>query len=60
MSWLRAFYGKNLNGKFAPSMKPKLEKQFEEIYRDAVEIVEAEYEINLPDLSAYSLDQLLS
>jgi hypothetical protein len=53
-------FKKNLKGKFAPSMKPKLEKQFEEIYRDAVEIVEAEYEINLPDLSAYSLDQLLS
>jgi hypothetical protein len=52
-------FKKNLKGKFAPSMKPKLEKQFEEIYRDAVEIVEAEYEINLPDLSSYSLDQLL-
>jgi hypothetical protein len=53
-------FKKNLKGKFAPSMKPKLEKQFEEIYQDAVEIVEAEYEINLPELSPYSLEQLLS
>ncbi len=46
--------------KFAPSMKPKLEKEFQKIYQDAVRIVEAEYEISLPSQCPYSLDELLS
>lgn len=52
-------FKKNLKGKYAPSMKPKLENQFTEIYQDAVEIVEAEYEVNLPEQSPYSLDELI-
>ena len=52
-------FQKNLKRKFAPSMKPKLEKQFEEIFQDAAQIVKAEYEIDLPDVSPYSLDELL-
>jgi hypothetical protein len=49
-----------INRKFAPSMKPKLEKEFEGIYKDAVRIVEAEYEISLPKQCPYILDELLS
>ncbi|GBF82309.1 DUF29 domain-containing protein [Aphanothece sacrum] len=52
-------FKKNLKRKLAPSMKPKLDKQFSEIYQDAVEIVEAEYEISLPKQCPYSLEQLL-
>ncbi|MCW6034685.1 DUF29 domain-containing protein [Spirulina subsalsa FACHB-351] len=52
-------FQKNLKGKYAPSMKPKLENQFTEIYQDAVEIVEAEYDVNLPEQSPYSLDDLI-
>lgn len=52
-------FKKNIKRKFAPSMKPKLEKEFSEIYQDAVEIVEAEYEITLPQQCPYSLIELL-
>ncbi|HAC61946.1 MAG TPA: DUF29 domain-containing protein [Cyanothece sp. UBA12306] len=52
-------FKKNLKRKLAPSMKPKLDKQFSEIYQDAVEIVEAEYEIGLPKQCPYSLKELL-
>ncbi|MDJ0660521.1 MAG: DUF29 domain-containing protein [Crocosphaera sp.] len=52
-------FKKNLKRKFAPSMKPKLEKEFSEIYQDAVDIVEAEYEIDLPKQSPYRLTDLL-
>ena len=52
-------FKKNLKGKYAPSMKPKLEKQFSEIYQDAVEIVEAEYDVNLPDQCPYNLVDLI-
>ncbi len=52
-------FKKHLKRKLAPSMKPKLDKQFSEIYQDAVEIVEAEYEISLPKQSPYSLEDLL-
>ncbi len=52
-------FQKNIEGKFAPSMKPKLEKQFEKIYQDAVQIVSIEYGINLPQKCPYSLDELL-
>lgn len=45
--------------KFAPSMKPKLEKEFEKIYRDALRIVETEYEISLPPQCPYPLTELL-
>ena len=45
--------------KFSPSMKPKLEREFEKIYQDALRIVEAEYEISLPSQCPYSLDELL-
>ncbi|MEM8780820.1 MAG: DUF29 domain-containing protein [Cyanobacteria bacterium P01_G01_bin.49] len=45
--------------KFAPSMKPKLEREFEKIYQDSVRIVGTEYEISLPSQCPYSLDQLL-
>lgn len=49
-----------INRKLAPSMKSKLEQQFEEIYQDAVRIVEAEYKISLPQQCPYSLTELLS
>ena len=52
-------FKKNLKAKYAPSMKPKLEQKFSEIYQDAVEIVEAEYEISLPKQCPYSLEELL-
>ncbi|ACK65438.1 protein of unknown function DUF29 [Rippkaea orientalis PCC 8801] len=52
-------FKKNLKHKLAPSMKPKLDKQFSEIYQDAVEIVEAEYEISLPSQCPYTLEDLL-
>ncbi len=51
-------FKKNLKGKYAPGMKPKLEKQFEEIYQDAVEIVQAEYDVDLPKQCSYFLDDL--
>ncbi|MDJ0580403.1 DUF29 domain-containing protein [Crocosphaera sp.] len=46
--------------KFAPSMEPKLEKEFEKIYKVASKIVETEYEISLPKQCPYTLNQLLS
>ncbi len=46
--------------KLAPSMKPKLERQFEEIYKVASRIVETEYEISLPKQCPYSLTELLN
>ena len=52
-------FKKNMKRKLAPSMKPKLEKEFSEIYQDAVDIVEAEYEIDLPQQCPYSLTDLL-
>ena len=52
-------FKKNIKRKLAPSMKPKLEKEFLAIYQDAVEIVEAEYEISLPEKCPYNLKDLL-
>ena len=52
-------FKKNIKRKLAPSMKPKLRKQFLEIYQDAVEIVETEYEISLPKQCPYNLTELL-
>ena len=52
-------FKKNIKRTLAPSMKPKLEKEFSEIYQDAVEIVETEYEISLPKQCPYSLKELL-
>lgn len=52
-------FKKNMKRKLAPSMKPKLEKEFLEIYQDAVDIVEAEYEIDLPKQCPYTLTDLL-
>ncbi|EAZ88340.1 hypothetical protein CY0110_20955 [Crocosphaera chwakensis CCY0110] len=46
--------------KFSPSMKPKLEKEFEKIYKVASRIVETEYEINLPKQCPYSLAEFLN
>lgn len=45
--------------KLAPSMKPKLEKEFENIYNVASRIVETEYEISLPKQCPYTLTELL-
>ncbi|MDJ0510330.1 MAG: DUF29 domain-containing protein [Crocosphaera sp.] len=45
--------------KISPSMKPKLKKDLEEIYQDAVSLVTLEYGINLPDQCPYTLDELL-
>lgn len=45
--------------KFSPSMKPKLEREFLGIYKDAMRIVEAEYEISLPQQCPYNLEDLL-
>ncbi|ELR98357.1 DUF29 domain-containing protein [Gloeocapsa sp. PCC 73106] len=53
-------FKKGIKRKISPSMKPKLEIEFEEIYTDAREIVEAEYKITLPKESPYNLDQLLN
>ena len=52
-------FKKNMKRKLAPSMKPKLEKEFSEIYQDAVDIVAAEYEVDLPKQCPYSLTDLL-
>ncbi len=52
-------FKKNIKRKFAPSMKPKLEKELEEIFQDAAELVAFEYEVNLPSQCPYSLDQLI-
>ncbi|MEA5511438.1 DUF29 domain-containing protein [Crocosphaera sp. UHCC 0190] len=52
-------FKKNMKRKIAPSMKPKLQKEFSEIYQDAVEIVESEYEISLPSQCPYTLEDLL-
>ncbi len=49
----------NMMRKYAPSMKPKLIKQFSGIYQDAVKIVEAEYDVNLPQECPYELQDLL-
>ena len=43
----------------SPSMKPKLKKDLEEIYQDAVSLVTLEYGINLHDQCPYTLDELL-
>lgn len=53
-------FKKGIKRKISPSMKPKLEFEFNEIYNDAREIVEAEYKISLPEESPYNLEQLLS
>lgn len=53
-------FKKGIKRKISPSMKPKLEVEFEGIYTDAREIVEAEYQISLPQECPYNLDQLLS
>ncbi len=45
--------------KLAPSMKTKLEKEFEKIYKVASRIVETEYEISVPKKCPYSLAELL-
>ncbi len=45
--------------KISPSMKPKLEKDLEEIYQDAVSLVALEYGINLPEKCPYPLEDLL-
>ncbi len=45
--------------KISPSMKPKLEKDLEEIYQDAVSLVALEYGINLPEKCPYKLEDLL-
>jgi hypothetical protein len=45
--------------KISPSMKPKLEKDLEEIYQDAVSLVVLEYDINLPKKCPYPLEDLL-
>ena len=45
--------------KLAPSMKPKLEREFDSIYKTASRIVETEYEISLPKQCPYSLIELL-
>ncbi|MDJ0730055.1 MAG: DUF29 domain-containing protein [Crocosphaera sp.] len=45
--------------KIAPSMKPKLEAELEEIYQDALSLVVLEYGVKLPDQCPYSLQQLL-
>ncbi|MGB5770201.1 MAG: DUF29 domain-containing protein [Crocosphaera sp.] len=45
--------------KLSPSMKPKLEKEFEKIYKLASRIVETEYEISLPKQCPYRLTELL-
>ena len=50
---------KNIKPKFAPSMKPKLQKQLADIYKDAVEIVAFEYEVDLPTECPYFLEDLL-
>jgi hypothetical protein len=52
-------FKKNIKSKFAPSMKPKLNKQLTDIYQDAVEIVAFEYEVDLPIQCPYSLEELL-
>jgi hypothetical protein len=52
-------FKKNLKRKFAPSMKPKLEKELEDIFQDAAELVAFEYEIDLPNQCPYRLDDLL-
>ncbi|ACK69852.1 protein of unknown function DUF29 [Gloeothece citriformis PCC 7424] len=53
-------FKKGIKRKISPSMKPKLELEFKEIYTDAKEIVEAEYTISLPEECPYNLNQLLS
>ena len=45
--------------KIAPSMKPKLELELEEIYQDAVSLVVLEYDVKVPDQCPYSLTELL-
>lgn len=45
--------------KISPRMKPKLEKDLEEIYQDAVRLVSLEYGINLPKSCPYFLKDLL-
>ncbi|EAZ91143.1 DUF29 domain-containing protein [Crocosphaera chwakensis] len=49
----------NMTRKYAPSMKPKLTHQFEGIYQDAVKIVKAEYDVDLPKECPYLLEDLL-
>ncbi|MDJ0846231.1 DUF29 domain-containing protein [Crocosphaera sp.] len=45
--------------KIAPSMKPRLEAELEEIYQDAVSLVVLEYGIKVTNQCPYSLDELL-
>lgn len=53
-------FKKNIKRKLSPSMKPKLELEFEGIFKDAAEIVGTEYQIKLPEECPYSLDDLLN
>jgi hypothetical protein len=52
-------FRKNIKRRLSPSMKPKLQKDFSEIYQDAVEIVLAKYDLNLPTTCPYNLEDLL-
>ncbi len=45
--------------KIAPSMKPKLESELEEIYQDAVSLVVLEYGVKVPAQCPYSLEELI-
>ncbi|ACK68488.1 protein of unknown function DUF29 [Gloeothece citriformis PCC 7424] len=54
-----AAFKKNIARKITPSMKPKLESQFEGIFQDAAEVVAIEYEIELPQECPYNLEDLL-
>ncbi|MDJ0578700.1 DUF29 domain-containing protein [Crocosphaera sp.] len=45
--------------KIAPSMKPRLEAELEEIYQDAVSLVVLEYGVKVPNQCPYSLNELL-
>ncbi|MEB3308661.1 MAG: DUF29 domain-containing protein [Snowella sp.] len=52
-------FQKNLKRRLSPSMKPKLEIELPEIYQDAVDIVLAKYDLDLPKTCPYSLDELI-
>ncbi|WP_107667313.1 DUF29 domain-containing protein [Cyanothece sp. BG0011] len=49
----------NMSRKYSPSMKLKLTENFEGIYQDAVKIVKAEYDVDLPEECPYPLEELL-
>lgn len=52
-------FKKNIKRRISPSMKPKLERELPDIYQDAVEIVLAKYDLTLPVICPYSLEDLL-